>query len=68
MKRLLDLTSRNIDVGQVAQHLFLQYLFFHVFFFNIIKIYMYIFRVKPHIGYILLRHYRCLTFLCVAFY
>ena len=22
---LLDLTSRNIDVGQVAQHLFLQY-------------------------------------------
>jgi hypothetical protein len=26
MKRLLDLTSRNIDVGQVAQHLLLRYL------------------------------------------
>jgi hypothetical protein len=25
MKRLLDLTSRNIDVGQVAQHLLLRY-------------------------------------------
>ena len=34
MKRLLDLTSRNIDVGQVAQHLFLQYLFFRVFLSN----------------------------------
>jgi hypothetical protein len=32
MKRLLDFTSRNIDVGQVAQHLFLQYLFFRGFF------------------------------------
>jgi hypothetical protein len=28
MKRLLDLTSRNIDVGQVTQHLFLRYWFF----------------------------------------
>ena len=28
MKRLLDLISRNIGVGQVAQHLFLRYWFF----------------------------------------
>jgi hypothetical protein len=25
LKKLLDLISRNIDVGQVAQHLFLRY-------------------------------------------
>jgi hypothetical protein len=37
MKRLLDLTSRNIDVGQVAQHLFLQYLFSRVFFLTLLK-------------------------------
>ena len=34
MKRLLDLTSHNIDVGQIAQHLFLRYLFFRVFLAN----------------------------------